>query len=60
MTDFEFWSYQNIMRAVAVRQDIKDLILDAADRLLNQFGYKKMTKGLPMTRRPIQFQGGVY
>ncbi len=31
------------MRDVAVRQDIKDLILDAADRLLNQFGYKKMT-----------------
>jgi len=43
MTDFEFWSYQNIMRDVAIRQDIKDLILDAADRLLNQFGYKKMT-----------------
>ena len=31
------------MRAVAIRQDIKDLILDATDRLLNQFGYKKMT-----------------
>lgn len=31
------------MRDVAVSQDIKDLILDAADRLLNQFGYKKMT-----------------
>jgi AcrR family transcriptional regulator len=31
------------MRDVAIRQDIKDLILDAADRLLNQFGYKKMT-----------------
>lgn len=43
MTDFIFWSYRNIMRAVAIRQDIKDLILDAADRLLNQFGYKKMT-----------------
>jgi len=43
MTDFEFRSYQNIMRDVAIRQDIKDLILDAADRLLNQFGYKKMT-----------------
>jgi TetR/AcrR family fatty acid metabolism transcriptional regulator len=43
MTAFEFWSYHNIMRAVATRQDIKDLILDAADRLLNQFGYKKMT-----------------
>ena len=43
MTDFEFWSYQKIMRDVAIRQDIKDLILDAADRLLNQFGYKKMT-----------------
>ena len=43
MTDFKFWSYQNIRRAAAVRQDIKDLILDAADRLLNQFGYRKMT-----------------
>lgn len=43
MTNFEFWSYQKIMRDVAIRQDIKDLILDAADRLLNQFGYKKMT-----------------
>ena len=43
MTDFKFWSYQKIMRDVAIRQDIKDLILDAADRLLNQFGYKKMT-----------------
>jgi len=43
MTDFEFWSYQNIMRDVALRHDIKDLIPDAADRLLNQFGYKKMT-----------------
>ena len=31
------------MRDVATRQDIKDLILEAADRLLNQFGYKKMT-----------------
>ena len=38
MTDFEFGSYYDIMRDVAIRQDIKDLILDAADRLLNQFG----------------------
>ena len=43
MTNFKSQSHQNIMRAVAVRQDIKDLILDAADRLLNQSGYKKMT-----------------
>lgn len=43
MTDFEFESYHDIMRDVAIRQDIKDLILDAADRLLNQSGYKKMT-----------------
>jgi hypothetical protein len=47
------------MCAVAIRLCIKDLILAAA-WLLNQFGYKKMTKGLPMNRRPIQFQGGVY
>lgn len=31
------------MRIVAVREDIKDLILDAVDRLLNQYGYQKMT-----------------
>jgi AcrR family transcriptional regulator len=31
------------MRAVAVREDIRDLILDAADRLLSRYGYKKMT-----------------
>ena len=38
MTGFEFGSYYDIMRDVAIRQDIEDLILDAADRLLNQFG----------------------
>jgi AcrR family transcriptional regulator len=31
------------MRAVAVREDIRDLILDAADRLLARYGFKKMT-----------------
>lgn len=31
------------MRAVAVREDVRDLILDAADRLLARYGYKKMT-----------------
>lgn len=31
------------MRTIAVREDIKDLILDAADRLLARYGYKKMT-----------------
>lgn len=31
------------MRAVAVREDIRDLILDAADRLLARYGYQKMT-----------------
>ena len=31
------------MRTIAVRQDISDLILDAADRLLARYGYKKMT-----------------
>ncbi len=31
------------MRAVAVREDIKDLILDAAERLLVRYGFKKMT-----------------
>lgn len=31
------------MRAIAVREDIRDLILDAADRLLARYGYQKMT-----------------
>jgi AcrR family transcriptional regulator len=31
------------MRIVAIREDIKDLILDAAERLLSQYGYQKMT-----------------
>jgi AcrR family transcriptional regulator len=31
------------MRAVAVREDVRDLILDAADRLLARYGYQKMT-----------------
>jgi AcrR family transcriptional regulator len=31
------------MRAVAVREDIEELILDAADRLLARYGYRKMT-----------------
>src|SRR5207248_8423328 len=32
-----------MMRAVALREDIRDLILDAADRLLARYGYRKMT-----------------
>jgi AcrR family transcriptional regulator len=31
------------MGTIAVREDIKDLILDAADRLLARYGYRKMT-----------------
>lgn len=31
------------MRAVAVREDIRDLILDAAEQLLGRYGFKKMT-----------------
>ena len=31
------------MRSIAVREDIRDLILDAADRLLARYGYQKMT-----------------
>ncbi len=31
------------MRAIAVREDIRDLILDAADRLLGRYGFRKMT-----------------
>src|SRR5688500_18818448 len=31
------------MRAIATRGDIRDLILDATDRLLARYGYKKMT-----------------
>lgn len=31
------------MRDIAVRENIKDLILDATDKLLNRYGYQKMT-----------------
>jgi AcrR family transcriptional regulator len=31
------------MRTIAVREDVRELILDAADRLLARYGYKKMT-----------------
>jgi AcrR family transcriptional regulator len=31
------------MRAIAAREDVRDLILDAADRLLARYGYRKMT-----------------
>ncbi len=31
------------MRAIATREDIRDLILDATDRLLARYGYRKMT-----------------
>src|SRR3982751_2316221 len=31
------------MRAIAVQENIRDLILDAADRLLARYGYRKMT-----------------
>jgi AcrR family transcriptional regulator len=34
---------RGIMRAIAVREDIEELILDAADRLLARYGYRKMT-----------------
>jgi len=31
------------MKAIAVREDIRDLILEATDRLLAHYGYRKMT-----------------
>jgi AcrR family transcriptional regulator len=31
------------MRAIATREDIRDLILDATERLLARYGYRKMT-----------------
>ncbi len=31
------------MRTIAARENVRDLILDAADRLLARYGYKKMT-----------------
>jgi AcrR family transcriptional regulator len=31
------------VRAIATREDIRDLILDAADRLLERYGFRKMT-----------------
>ena len=31
------------MRSIAIREDIRDVILDATDRLLARYGYRKMT-----------------
>src|SRR5215510_7050800 len=45
MTGIRFWSAVNPskMAAVAPKDAVKDAILDATDRLLARFGYRKMT-----------------
>ena len=45
MTEIRIWSSVNarIMAAIAPKEAVKDAILDATDRLLALFGYRKMT-----------------
>jgi AcrR family transcriptional regulator len=45
MTEIRFWSTvnQRRMAAIAPKEVVKDAILDATDRLLARFGYRKMT-----------------
>jgi AcrR family transcriptional regulator len=45
MTENRFWSGVNRakMAAIAPKSNVKDAILDATDRLLARFGYRKMT-----------------
>src|SRR5437868_6348594 len=43
MTRRRIWSGVSRVRATALREDLRDTILDASDRLLMRYGYKKMT-----------------
>src|ERR671918_2190287 len=45
MTEIRIWSEVSIakMAAIAPKEAVKDAILDATDRLLARFGYRKMT-----------------
>src|SRR5215216_2368683 len=45
MTEIRIWSTVNCrkMAAIAPKEVVKDAILDATDRLLARFGYRKMT-----------------
>jgi AcrR family transcriptional regulator len=45
MTGFRIWSTVNARKMVAIapKEAVKDSILDATDRLLARFGYRKMT-----------------
>jgi len=45
MTEIRFWSRvtPGKMAAIAPKEAVKDAILDATDRLLARFGYRKMT-----------------
>jgi len=45
VTEIQFWSTVNVgeMAAIAPKEAVKDAILDATDRLLARFGYRKMT-----------------
>ena len=45
MTEIRFWSTVKTLKMVAIapKEAVKDAILDATDRLLARFGYRKMT-----------------
>jgi AcrR family transcriptional regulator len=45
MTGIQFWSAVKIakMAAIAPKSNVRDAILDATDRLLARYGYRKMT-----------------
>jgi AcrR family transcriptional regulator len=45
MTGIQIWSTVKLreMAAIAPKEEVKDAILDATDRLLARFGYRKMT-----------------
>ena len=45
MTEVQFWSAVNPFQMVAIapKEAVKDAILDATDRLLARYGYRKMT-----------------
>src|SRR5438128_2017646 len=44
MTGKRFWSLvRGLMKTFARREDVREAILDATDRLLARYGYRKMT-----------------
>lgn len=45
MTRIQFWSVVNSfgMQAITTKEEVRDAILDATERLLGRYGYRKMT-----------------